>query len=339
MKSVLSRPTRADVAREAGVTDTIVSYVVNANRYVDRDKKQRVQEAIKKLGYRPNTMARALKGKTTNHILFVVDDIQSEHFGSIIKEVNRLSYDKGYFFSLCYDKGGDDFVRRISDGFFDGVVIGSGRFSSKRIQELIDLNIPVILFEIRDYGQLNGSYAKINTGLFNGAKQCVKALYEKGRTNIVYIGESLTNQENGDFDLQDFRFRGFENQIKEFNLDVDDVRYVVGYRDKTDLSKCIHELINRSDAPNAFICRTDYVACTVIEILENIGLNVPNDVSVIGFNNSALCDFSRPRLSSVKIDRKTAGIKVLEFLEELMSEKDKQLEVVLETELVLREST
>ncbi len=336
MNGVLSRPTRADVAREAGVTDTIVSYVINENRYVDREKKLRVQEAIKKLGYRPNTMARALKGKTTNHILFVVDDIQSEHFGSIIKEINRIAYDKGYFFSLCYDRGGEDFVRRISDGFFDGIVIGSGRFSTKKIQELIDLNIPVVLFEIRDYANLNGTIARINTGLYEGAHECIKKFNEIGRTNIVYVGEALS--ENIDFDLRDYRFLGFKHALEQISVVLEERNIIVGYEDKDALKKIVTAILDSPTPPNAFFCRTDYIACTIIDIIENCGLNVPKDVSVVGFNNSALCDFSRPRLSSVKIDRKTAGKMVIELFEKLKQGERKNLEVVLRTQLVLRES-
>ena len=71
MKSV----TRKDIAREAGVSETIVSYVINDNRYVDAEKKKRVLAAVEKLGYRPSPIARALKGKTSNHVLFIADDI------------------------------------------------------------------------------------------------------------------------------------------------------------------------------------------------------------------------------------------------------------------------
>ena len=79
MKESRERVTRADVARMAQVSETIVSYVINNNRYVAKDKRQRVEEAIRRLNYRPNNIARALKGKRSNQILFIADNITNEY--------------------------------------------------------------------------------------------------------------------------------------------------------------------------------------------------------------------------------------------------------------------
>ena len=86
MDSKFVRPTRKDVAKLAGVSETVVSYVINNNRYVSQDKRLRVQEAIKKLNYRPNNIARTLKGKSSNHIVFIADQIVTEHFSLLIRE-------------------------------------------------------------------------------------------------------------------------------------------------------------------------------------------------------------------------------------------------------------
>ncbi len=333
------RPTRSDVAKEAGVTDTIVSYVVNDNRYVDPKKRVRVQEAIEKLGYRPNSIARALKGKTTNHILFVVDDIQSEHFGSIIKEIDQTAYNDGYFFSLCYDRGDDEFINRITDGFFDGLVIGSSSFYTKKIQKLIDLKIPVVLFEITDHGDLTGSFGRINTGLFDGACQCVKAVHKSGKTNIVYVGGEFKESDFEKANFEDFRYKGFMHQMDVLGLKVEKNNIVFGYKNNIVLRSRIQHLLEEENPPNAFICRTDSIACTVIEAINDMGLSIPNDVAVTGFNNSSICEFSKPKLTSVKIDRKGAGQKVLELIEILINQnEEKHYDVLLQTELIMRDS-
>ena len=95
-----TRVTRKDIAREAGVSETIVSYVMNNNRYVDKEKKKRVLEAVSRLGYRPNPIARALKGKKLNHIIFITDQI-TEHFSLLLGELEKNAYDLGYIISLC----------------------------------------------------------------------------------------------------------------------------------------------------------------------------------------------------------------------------------------------
>ena len=85
--------TRKDVAEEAGVSVTIVSYVINNNRYVDKEKRIKVEEAIKKLHYKPNSIARALKGKKLNHIVFIADQIVTEHFSLLVSELDKHAYD------------------------------------------------------------------------------------------------------------------------------------------------------------------------------------------------------------------------------------------------------
>ena len=106
-------PTRKDVADLAGVSETIVSYVLNANRYVSADKKKRVLEAVEKLHYRPNSIARALKGKGNSHILFIADNVANNYFGRLLQELDGVAYDKGYLVSLMSAKSDRDFVSRI----------------------------------------------------------------------------------------------------------------------------------------------------------------------------------------------------------------------------------
>ena len=328
------RPTREDVAKEAGVTKTIVSYVVNNNRYVDNKKRERVQAAIKKLGYRPNSIARALKGKTTNHILFVVDDIQSEHFSSIIKEIDSLVYKKGYFFTLCQDRVEDDFITRLTECIFDGIIIASKNFSKDSIQLLINMRIPIVFFEMQDYGELKGSYAKINTGLYDGAQNSVRILQEKGRKNIFYMGST---KEEG------FRYKGFESQILASGLPLNKTiiikEDIVGVSKTEDLKNTLTTIMKQDNPPDAFICRTDSEAFMAMKILQENGYKIPQDVSIIGFNNSSWCSNSNPTLSSVSIDRKEAARYVIEFLDTLIhSNDDKNYTVTLKTELIERDS-
>ena len=99
------RVTRADVAKAAGVSETIVSYVVNNNRYVAKEKRQRVEDAIAALHYRPNNVARALKGKRSNQLLFIADQITNEYFSRIVSEMDKYAYEARYSAGECGDTG------------------------------------------------------------------------------------------------------------------------------------------------------------------------------------------------------------------------------------------
>ena len=125
------RVTRADVAALAGVSETIVSYVINNNRYVAKDKRERVEEAVRVLNYRPNNVARALKGKPSNQILFIADDITNEYFASIVNEMDQYAYDAGYLISLCGNRNTQEFVSQVISRQYDGIIVSSGSFPAE----------------------------------------------------------------------------------------------------------------------------------------------------------------------------------------------------------------
>ena len=114
-KGTYKQVTRKDVAEAAGVSVTVVSYVINNNRYVDKEKRKRVEEAIQKLHYKPNSIARALKGKKLNHIVFIADQIVTEHFSFLVSELDKNAYDLGYMISLCANRNTQQFVNSIAE--------------------------------------------------------------------------------------------------------------------------------------------------------------------------------------------------------------------------------
>ena len=322
MEKKRGRSSRADVAKEAGVSETIVSYVINANRYVAAEKRRAVEKAVAKLHYSPNTFARALKGKKTNHILFIADDIGSEHFGEIISAMDRTAYGKGYFISLCSDHNDDFFVRRIYERFFDGIVVASASFAEKNIQKLIQTGIPLVLFAIRHYEHLKGRYACIHTGLYEGARSCVRALYERGRKKLLFV-DRFGNYNTSQYALQsDERYRGFADQCAEYALPLTDASVISPCAGEDELIACIQKRFSLSSAdvavPDGVFCITDIIACAVMEGIKRAGRTIPHDVSVIGFDNSRLCSYTFPQLSSVKIERAQAGAYAVELLDKLM---------------------
>lgn len=331
--------TRKDIAKEAGVTETIVSYVINGNRYVKEEKKKRVEAAIEKLRYRPNTMARALKGKKSNHILFIADDIQGEYFGKLISEIDNLAYKEGYFISLCADHKDEDFVNRIYSKFFDGIVIGSASFSLNNIQRLVDASIPIVLLEIRDYTSIEGIYGLINTGLYDGAKQAVKTLYESGRRNLLFL-DRITSDRKGS-SMDDWRLKGFFEMCQSLQMAVGEEQVLTGYSNEEELDQMLKERIASGFIPDALIGRNDQIALVGMETCKQLGYRIPQDIAVIGFDNSRLCRFAQPKLTSVGIKQKEVAKAVMHMLVSLIDhrgEHEQRLETYLQTQLVMRES-
>jgi len=332
--------TRADIAREAEVSETIVSYVINGNRYVHSEKRQRVEQAIARLKYRPNALARALKGKKLNHLLFVADDIQGDYFGKLISEIDSFAYDEAYFISLCADRMDEDFVDRIYSRFFDGIIIGSANFPLRNIQRLVDTNIPIVLLEVRDYSSITGVYGLINTGLYRGARDCVRTLHERGRRRLLYLDK--LNKDGSKSDLSDWRLKGFCDQLEEYGFPISGMNVVAGCRSDDELVAALEQrVLHEGFVPDGIFGRNDYMALLGMEAVKSLGFNVPNDISVIGFDNSRFCRFSTPTLSSMEIQQKEIGRTIMRMMISLIDRRDSfstRIEEHLETKLVMRQS-
>ena len=325
----MARVTRKDIAKAAGVTETIVSYVMNGNRYVDQGKKERVLKAVDELGYVPSPMARALKGKTSAHIIFIADDMMSGHFGSIIGEMYKHSPKKGMLISLVSDRGDRDFVSRVINWSFDGIIIGSATISNEDIQTLIDTGIPVVLLAINNYPQFKGRYGLINTGLRRGAEEVMRALKADGRKKIAYAGcaEAIHH-----VNCSDYRYIGYMNELEGEEVVIE------GAFEDGSMSESVKQRYEESHF-DAVLARTDNTALVVISALKELGVRVPEDVAVVGFNESKMCSYTSPTLTSVNIKREEIAKIAMRLLTILhKGECDGVIAAELDTEIIQRES-
>jgi DNA-binding LacI/PurR family transcriptional regulator len=336
MEDTYKRVTREDVARLADVSVTIVSYVINNNRYVDKEKRKRVEEAIEKLNYHPNYMARALKGKRNNSIIFIADQVTNEHFSKIINEMDKYAYDKGYLISLCSNRNSEDFVSQIISRQYDGIVISSISFPEKYIQKFISAGIPVILLENRSYNNITGA-GIINTGLYEGAKECVNHLIKKGRENIVYLDRISSH---GNFSTySDLRLRGFMDQMKESGLPVTERNIITGCENEIQIDSKIKQSIKSRFKVDGIFGRNDRLACIGMQSVLSMGYKIPDDISVIGFDNSSLSKYTSPKLTTMEMKRQDIGKTAIKMLHQMIENKTIPEYVKYKTKLIEREST
>ena len=336
MKQSKSAPTRRDVAERAGVSVTIVSYVLNNNRYVAKDKKERVLQAVKELHYRPNTVARALKGKKSNHILFIADNISNEHFGKIVEEMDRIAYDKGYLISLLADRNDAEFVAQVNSRQVDGIVISSAGFDEVYVQQLIDSGVPVVLLMNREYTGITDQAGRIHTGLYQGMRDCVKFLEQKGRRHLLYIDRI---SRHGRFSTRDdLRFRAFCEQMEESGLELEPERIVTGCASEQELFELVCRKISGGMPVDGIVGRNDNLACVAMRAALACGRQVPGDISVIGFDNSRMSAYVTPALTSMEIDRAQIAKAIVTMLDGMIAGEEPQCRSFA-TRLVERDST
>lgn len=329
-------PTRKDVAELAGVSETIVSYVINDNRYVSADKKQRVLDAVEKLHYRPNSIARALKGKGTSLILFIADNVANDYFGRLLQELYSIAYDKGYLVSLMSTKNNQDFVSRILAWNVDAVIISSSSLSENYVQLLIDNGIPVVLLMTRDYATIHGRAARIYTGIESGIMVAVRYLYDSGCRNLVHVDRVSAH---GHFsNRQDLRYRGFCNQMETLGMQLTDQSFISGCANHEELFSAVCNRIDSGIPVDGFVCRNDALACTVVNAVLSCGKKIPEDISVIGFDNSDTSKVIRPALSTIAMDQEGISLAALELIDAMVNGED-PVEKHLVANMVIRDTT
>ena len=335
MNEVKKKITRKDVAAFAGVSETVVSYVMNENRYVNIDKRRRVQDAIKKLNYSPNPIARSLKGKNSRHIMFIADQIDNEHFGKIIKEMDKFAYEKGYIISLVSNRNDEKFIEHIIARQVDGIIISSMSFPEEGIQRLIEAGLPVVLMMNKDYEE-DLKACKIYSGLYMGARDLVKYLKNKGRKNILYIDRM---SQRGNFStINDQRYGGYIAESKKLGMKNLDGKIISYCKTESEIEKRIIEKITADKSIDAIMARNDYLAMVAISAVKNMGLRVPQDISIAGFDNSTIAKFSTPSLTTVEIDRETIGKNAVDMLCDMLDGKE-PTKVYVKTKFIEREST
>lgn len=336
MKQYKNAPTRRDVAERAGVSVTIVSYVLNNNRYVAKEKRERVLQAVRELHYRPNTVARALKGKKSNHILFIADNISNEHFGKIVEEMDKIAYDKGYLISLLADRNDAEFVAQVNSRRVDGIVISSASFDEKYVQDLIDSGVPVVLLMNREYRNIGNQAGRIYTGLHEGMKECVKFLAGKGRRHLVYIDRT---SRHGRFStMDDLRFHAFCEQMRESGLELSEQSIVTGCQTEQELFDAVCKRIKSGVPVDGIVGRNDNLACVALSAVQACGLVVPKDISVIGFDNSRMSGYVTPSLTSMEINRPAIARAIITILDEMIAGEEPEVQK-FRTRLVERNST
>lgn len=329
--------TRKMVAAEAGVTETIVSYVLNNNRYVEKNKRLRVLETVKRLGYQPNAAARMLKLKKSNHLLFIADNIKNEHFGILISEIDRLLYDKGYFISLAKNRDNEQFVSHIINRQFDGVLISSISMREEYLSELANAGIPMVLLMNRAYrfdAPANVGY--IYPGLYDGARQCVRHLHAGGCRNIVYLDR--ISARNHFSDRSDLRLCGFLDEMADLGCPCGNRNVISNCKSEEEVVGRIIAAVNDGFAIDGIAARNDSIAALAIKAANRLGLSIPKQISIIGFDNSTLSRNITPSITTMEMDRQAMAAGAVAMLEDLMQSKHPE-PIRLATKLIVRDST
>lgn len=324
-----------DVAREAGVSMATVSRVVNNNPNVKPQTRKKVFEAIERLGYRPNAVARGLASKKTTTVGVVIPDISNAIFAEVARGIEDIANMYHYNIILCNaDKRKEKEIRVINtllEKQVDGLLFMGGVVTDEHLQAFQTATVPIVLCGTTVEGN---TMAAVDIDHEQAAHDAVKLLLDKGHRRIGMISGTLQDPNNG-FS----RYNGYKHALEEAGVAFDESLVRIGnYRYESGI-EAMKYFLNLPERPTAIFSATDEMAIGAIHAAQDAGLSIPGDISVISVDNSRMASMVRPLLTTVAQPMYDIGAVSMRLLTKLMNKENVEKgKVTLMHEVIQRQS-
>lgn len=331
--SSTGRPTLRDVAREAEVSIKTVSRVVNREPAVRPATAARVREAVARLGYRPNQLARSLQGRRSRTIGLMIADVSNPFYAKCVKAVEEVAREHGYAVVLCASNEDAaierEYIGLLTQRRVDGLLLVPAADGHEYLEEEQAAGLPVVALDRPADGVSTDTVVVQNRA---GTLKAIEHLIQvHGHRRIAFIGggEHLYTTRK--------RLKGYREALKMTGLEE---LCMVGATDIASAAWATREMMELPEPPTAIFAINNLITVGVLQALEQAGLRVPQDVGLIGFDDFELAAVLHPRLTLVRqpateLGRRAAWL-LFDRLEGRWSRQPRRL--VLETELIVRES-
>ena len=328
-------PTITDVAREARVSASTVSHVINETRYVSDEVKQRVHAAMEALNYQPNVIARSLRTRETLTVGVVVSDVTNPFFTSIVRAIEDEVLKQGYSIILCDTDEKPEreqaYLRLLMGRRVDGLIVAPSSGNADLLRSAIESGLPVVLLDRSIPGLTADVVLSDNE---SGAFDAVSYLIGMGHRRIGIIAGRLEVSTGAD------RMAGYVRAIRTHGIPADESLIEVAKFKRDIAYDKTMKMLNRAEPPTAlFVCNNVMTAGTMAA-LKAAGKKVPEDISVIGFDDSEWAALMDPPLTDVAQPIVELGTRAAQTLMRRISRGRVKTPraVVLKPELILRDS-
>ncbi|GGQ54908.1 LacI family DNA-binding transcriptional regulator [Streptomyces asoensis] len=333
------RPTIKTVAARAGVGRTTVSRVVNGSDLVSDKAKAAVLAAIAELNYVPNSVARGLVTNRTNSVALVIPESESRlgsepYFSAVIRGVSTALATTRTQLQLVLVRDQaerDQLTESVAERRVDGVLLVSVHEHDPLPGLLEDMGLPTVLAGRRSRAE---SLSHVHSDNAGGAAAAVTHLLARGRRTIATITGPL------DMDVSRSRLQGWRAALEEAGHEIPEHLVASGDFTEEGGQAAIRSLLGRVPALDAVFVASDVMAAGALAELRRQGRRVPDDVAVVGFDDSIIARHTNPSLTSVRQPVEEIGTTIARILlEEIADPQGPRQHVVLPTELVVRESS
>ncbi len=328
--------TMKDIAKLAGVSTSTVSHVINKTRFVSEEISERVNNAAKELNYyAPSALARSLKVNRTKTIGMLVTTSTNPFFGEVVKGVERSCYQKGYSLILCNTEGDNERMRESINTLLqkrvDGLILMCSSLEGERIDVFERYpDIPVV---VMDWGPMLFTSDKIQDNSLRGGYLAAKYLIDCGHKEVGCITGPLIKHQ------AQMRYEGYKRAMLEAELEFNANWIVESDFECEGGYQAFKKMVERGPLPSSIFVSNDMMAMGVINAANELGIQIPEQLSIIGYDDIHIAKFMSPSLTTIHQPKYRLGQAAVETLLRKLDEKSVEAQVVqLEPTLVERNS-
>lgn len=325
-----------DIAKEAGVSISTVSRVLNDKGYVSEKTKARIQEVLKKNKYQPSAIARGLVSGTMKNVAIVTVDVRHPHYAMTTFIMEQKLTGLGYMVLVCNTGSRKEecmkYIRMLSRNQVEGVILVGSEFNDlcdpKELGELLP-ETPIVMAN----GELklpNVQSVLVDEGY--GVHLAVQHLYDKGHRNIAFV---MDVKKDAGIRKRD----GFLRKMKQLGYDDAAERILYTKYGAGGGEEAAKKIVGGSRRFDAVIFTEDLTAVYAMNALQNMGYRIPEDVAVVGCNNSEYSRISNPPLTTINNKGELLSELSVQLLENLMTGKSEKASLIIRPELAVRQTT
>jgi LacI family transcriptional regulator len=328
-------PTIKDVARRAGVGIATVSRTLHNSSRLRPETAARVRQAIEELGYRPNTQAQSLASGRSHMLGLVVSDISNPFFPGLVKGFEEVALGNGYdvfVASTNYDPARTALcVHRMIERKLDGVAIMTSEIDPGLTDSFARHKVPLVFLDV---GKVGRGVSNVKIDYARGIAQAGEHLHELGHRRIAFISGPVNLRSAWE------RREAFLERLSEHGIRQPDALLIEEGNHKVDGGlRAMLRLLERCPHPTAVLTSNDLTAIGALRGIRQYGLRVPEDISVVGFDDIQMAEYTEPPLTTVRLQQSEVASLACKALLQLIRTPGMGSELGVGTSLVIRAST
>jgi DNA-binding LacI/PurR family transcriptional regulator len=323
-----------DIARIAKVSHSTVSRALRNSRLVNRETAERIQKIARASSYRVSAAARSLVTSKTRTLGIVVATVVDPFVAEVVSGAENMANQHGYSVFLATFTGSPEREAQVVHSFeerrVEGIIVVASRVGSSYRELLANTKIPIVLINNYRIGEFAYSVCIDN---LTASREATSHLIGLGHRRIAYLGDK------GGFHSDTERFGGYRQALESVDQAFQPELVVHGDGTPQGGEVAIHKLLSLPQRPTAVFCYDDMTALGALRAARTHGLRVPEDISIIGFDDLVIASYTEPPLTTIRQPKEYMGQLATEIVMKLISGVDCECNVKVRGELIIRQST